>query len=204
MDESCQIAVVGAGVIGCSIAFHLVRMGQAGVCILEREPLPGSGSTSKANGGIRAQFTTEVNVAMSLASMDILDALAPEIGQPPLYQKAGYLFVTGDRSKLRAMESAAAWQRSRGVAVEVLGEAGVRQRAPWLGGPIAGGTFGSRDGFIDPGGLCNFFLREATRAGAQIRYGADVRVIEQAPGRGRWRPWSESTCPSSQSAGICS
>src|SRR5690242_20763177 len=100
MDESCEIAVIGAGVIGCSVAFHLARMGQPGVRILEREPLPGAGSTSKANGGIRAQFTTEVNVVMSLASMDILDELAPELGDPPVYRKAGYLFVTGDRPKL--------------------------------------------------------------------------------------------------------
>src|SRR3954471_7988860 len=179
MDESCDVAIVGGGVIGCSIAFHLGRMGASGVRIREREPLPGAGSTAKANGGIRAQFTTEVNVAMSLASMEILDALGPEIGQPPIYRKAGYLFVTGQPAKLSAMESAAAWQRERGVAVEVLDPAGVRARAPWLGGPIAGGTFGARDGFIDPGGLCNFFLREATRAGAQIRYGADVEAIER-------------------------
>jgi sarcosine oxidase subunit beta len=179
MDESCEIAIVGAGVIGCSIAFHLGRMGQRGVCLLEREPVPGAGSTSRANGGIRAQFTTEVNVAMSLASMEILDALAPEIGEPPLYRKAGYLFVTGEPAKLRAMESSANWQREHGVAVEVLDEAGVRARAPWLSGRIAGGTFGPRDGFIDPGGLCNFFLREATRAGAMIRYGADVSAIER-------------------------
>src|SRR5581483_1993523 len=124
MDESCEIAIVGAGVIGCSVAFHLGRMGKRSVRILEREALPGAGSTSKANGGIRAQFTTEVNVAMSLASMEILDALAPEIGDPPVYNKAGYLFVTGDPAKLRAMQSAAAWQRERGVAVEVLDEAG--------------------------------------------------------------------------------
>ena len=177
MDASCEIAIAGAGVIGCSIAFHLARMGQRGVRILEREALPGSGSTSKANGGIRAQFTTEVNVAMSLASMDILDALAPEIGDPPLYKKAGYLFVTRNPAKLRAMEASALWQKARGVAVEALDESALRARAPWLAGPIAGGTFGARDGFIDPGGLCNFFLREATRAGVEIRYGAEVTAL---------------------------
>ena len=102
MTERCEIAIVGAGVIGCSIAFHLARMGQRGVLLVEKESVPGSGSTSRANGGIRAQFTTEVNVAMSLASMDILDGLAPEMGEPPVYRKAGYLFVTGDATKLEA------------------------------------------------------------------------------------------------------
>src|SRR3954453_11832183 len=111
MDETCEVAIVGAGVIGCSVAFQLARMGKRRVLLLERESLPGAGSTSKANGGIRAQFTTEVNVRMSLASMDILDALADEIGDPPAYRKAGYLFVTGDPERARAMRSAAEWQR---------------------------------------------------------------------------------------------
>jgi sarcosine oxidase subunit beta len=120
-----------------------------------------------------------VNVAMSLASMEILDALAPEIGEPPVYRKAGYLFVTGDPARLRAMHEAAAWQRERGVTVESLDEAGLRAKAPWIDGRIAGGTFGARDGFIDPGGLCNFFLREATGAGAAIRYRAEVAAIDR-------------------------
>jgi sarcosine oxidase subunit beta len=126
-----------------------------------------------------------VNVAMSLASMEILDGLEGEIGEPSVYKKAGYLFVTGDPVKLEAMRSSAAWQRERGVAVEVLDEAAVRARAPWLAGRIAGGTFGARDGFIDPGGLCNFFLREATRSGVEIRYGAEVTAIERTAGRFR-------------------
>ncbi len=179
MAESCEVAIVGAGVIGCSIAFHLSRMGRRGVLLLEREALPGSGSTARANGGIRAQFTTEVNVAMSLASMEILDALEAEIGDPPVYRKAGYLFVTGSAEKLAAMAEAAQWQRARGVAVEVLDERGVRAKVPWLEGPVAGGTFGPRDGFIDPGRLCNFFLGEATRAGVRIGYGAEVTAIER-------------------------
>jgi sarcosine oxidase subunit beta len=75
MVERASAIVVGAGVIGCSVAFQLARMGQRNVVVLEREALPGTGSTSRANGGIRAQFTTEVNVRMSLLSMEILDAL---------------------------------------------------------------------------------------------------------------------------------
>lgn len=177
MAERADVAIIGAGVIGCSVAFQLARLGAKDVLLLEREALPGTGSTSKANGGIRAQFTTEVNVAMSLASMDILDALAPEIGDPPMYHPAGYLFLTGNPEKLAAMEAAAAFQRSRGVAVEVLDAAGVRARAPYAAGPIAGGTFGARDGFIDPGGLANFFLREAARAGVRTRYGEGVTAI---------------------------
>jgi sarcosine oxidase, subunit beta len=182
MAERADVAIIGAGVIGCSVAFQLARLGATRVLLLEKEALPGTGSTSRANGGIRAQFTTGANIAMSLASMDILDALAPEIGEPPMYHKAGYLFLTGDPKKLAAMEAAAAFQRARGVAVEVLDASGVRARAPYAAGPIAGGTFGPRDGFIDPGGLANFFLREAARAGVRTLYGAPVTAI--TPGAG--------------------
>lgn len=180
MSERADVAIIGAGVIGTSVAFQLARLGTTRVLLLEKEALPGTGSTAKANGGIRAQFTTDVNVAMSLASMEILDGLAGEIGDPPMYRKAGYLFLTGDAKRLAAMRSAAAFQRARGVAVEMLDAAGVRARAPFAAGEILGGTFGPRDGFIDPGGLTNFFLREASRAGVRTLYGAGVTGIAHA------------------------
>lgn len=176
--ERHEAVVVGAGVIGCSVAFHLTRMGCRRVLILEREQLPGSGSTSRANGGIRAQFTTEVNIAMSLRSMALLDELEAEIGTPPLYVRAGYLFVTDRPATLAAMEEAVSLQRAAGVSVELLAPGQVRDRAPWVAAAdTIGGTFGARDGFIDPGGLTNFFLAGAVRAGASIRYGSEVVSI---------------------------
>ncbi len=184
--DIADVTIIGAGVIGCSVAFHLARLGCTNVLLIDKEALPGSGSTSKANGGIRAQFTTDVNIAMSLASMDILDALADEIGEPPVYRKAGYLFLTSDPARVSAMAAAAAFQRARGVSVEMLDAEGVRAKAPYAAGRIAGGTFGSRDGFIDPGGLTSFFLREATRGGVRTRYGAEVTAIDRE-GSGTFR-----------------
>jgi len=186
MSDHADVAIIGAGVIGCSVAFHLARLGCTNVCLIDKEPLPGSGSTSKANGGIRAQFTTDVNIAMSLASMDILDTLADEIGEPPVYRKAGYLFLTSDPARFSAMKTAAAFQSARGVSVEVLDAGGVRAKAPYAAGEIAGGTFGPRDGFIDPGALTSFFPREATQAGVRTLYGAEVTAIDR-DGSGAFR-----------------
>ena len=183
MDQSASVIVVGAGVVGCSVAFQLARMGARNVVVLEREPLPGAGSTSRANGGIRAQFTTETNVRMSLLSMEILDALEEEIGSPPAYRKAGYLFLTDSPAKLAAMERAAEYQRGSGVDVEVLGAADVRRRVPWVAGAnLAGGTFGARDGFIDPGRLCNFFASRAAHEDVSFRYGHEVVGAEEKGG----------------------
>lgn len=181
MEQKASVIVIGAGVVGCSVAFQLARMGQRNVVVLEREALPGTGSTSRANGGIRAQFTTEANVRMSLLSMEILDALEDEIGQPPAYRKAGYLFLTDNLAKLAAMERAAQFQCGFGVDVEVLDAADVRRRVPWVaGGNLAGGTFGARDGFIDPGRLCAFFASAAAHDGVAFRYGQEVIAAEES------------------------
>lgn len=183
MDQQASVVVVGAGVIGCSVAFQLARMGRQEVVVLEREVLPGTGSTSRANGGIRAQFTTEANVGMSLLSMEILDALEEEIGPPPAYRKAGYLFLTDSPEKLAAMERAAEYQRGFGVDVEVLDADAVRRRVPWVSGRrLAGGTFGARDGFIDPGRLCAFFASAAAHAGVSFRYGQEVVAADEKAG----------------------
>jgi sarcosine oxidase subunit beta len=183
MEQKASVIVVGAGVVGCSVAFQLARMGARNVVVLEREPLPGAGSTSRANGGIRAQFTTETNVRMSLLSMEILDALEEEIGSPPAYRKAGYLFLTDSPAKLAAMERAAEFQRSFGVDVEVLDAEEIRRRVPWVAGAhLAGGTFGARDGFIDPGRLCAFFASAAAHDGVSFRYGHEVVGAEEKGG----------------------
>jgi sarcosine oxidase, subunit beta len=187
MTEGHNVIIVGAGVVGCAIAYNLAALGERDVLLLEREALPGSGSTAKANGGIRAQFTTPVNIAMSLAAMALLDELAPAIGEPPVYRKAGYLFLTGDERRLAAMAEAVAFQRARGVAVDLLDAAGVARLAPYVAGErLLGGTFGPRDGFIDPGGLANWFLSRSLAAGARIRYRSEVLGIEPAAG-GAWR-----------------
>jgi sarcosine oxidase subunit beta len=183
MADGHNVVIVGAGVVGCAIAYNLTVLGERDVLLLEREALPGTGSTSKANGGIRAQFTTAVNVAMSLAAMALLDELAPEIGDPPVYRKAGYLFLTGDELRLAVMAEAATFQRAHGVSVDLLDAEGIRRRAPYAaGGRLVGGTFGPRDGFIDPGGLANWFLSRALAAGARIRYRTEVLGIAPATG----------------------
>ena len=182
MPEQVDVVVVGAGVVGCSVAFHLAALGRRRVCLLETERQPACGSTAKANGGIRAQFTTGVNIRLSLASMEILDALAADIGDPPVYRKAGYLFLTADPARLETLANAAALQRSMGVDVEVLDAAAARRAAPYAAADsLVGGTFGARDGFIDPGGLASFFLREATAAGVRLQASTAVTAVRRDP-----------------------
>lgn len=177
--QKFDIALIGAGVVGASIAYHLTQMGEQSVVLLEKDVHPGGGSTAKANGGIRAQFTTEINIQMSLLSMQILDELEADIGNPPVYIKAGYLFLTANEEKMRTMEEAVEFQHSHGVEVEILDHSAICAFAPYVhADDLVGGTFGKRDGFIDPGGLCNWLLRRATAAGARLQTEAEVTAIE--------------------------
>ena len=182
MYEKHNVIIVGAGAMGCSIAYHLAQLGAQGVCIVEKEATPGCGSTGKANGGIRAQFTTRANVALSLKSMEILDGLAPEFGEPPPYNKIGYLFFTADEERMPAMAEAAARQREMGADVEPLDGDEVRRLAPYVdGADIVGGTFGARDGLIDPGRLTNWFFSAARKKGVEARLATEVSGLEREP-----------------------
>jgi sarcosine oxidase subunit beta len=81
------------------------------------------------------------------------------------------------------MARAVAFQRERGVSVELLGPDEVRARVPWAAcESVAGGTFGARDGFIDPGALANFFLGAALRAGVRVRYSTEATGVAAEPG----------------------
>ncbi|MDZ7344372.1 MAG: FAD-binding oxidoreductase [candidate division KSB1 bacterium] len=189
MHRNFDVIIIGAGVIGCSLAYHLGKLGLVKTLLVEKEEFPGTGSTSKANGGIRAQFTTEMNIRMSLLSMRLLEEMDEEMRSQSGYTKAGYLFMTAEPKRLRQMENNVRFQQQLGVAVELLTQKEIAARVPFVKTEdLAGGTFGSRDGFIDPNGLTNAFFTRAlatrtqflnrTTVTALVREGNRVRGIK--------------------------
>ncbi|MFQ5629202.1 MAG: NAD(P)/FAD-dependent oxidoreductase [bacterium] len=170
-----DVIIIGAGIIGCSLAYHLCKLGCTDVLILEREAFAGTGSTSKANGGIRAQFSTEMNIEMSLLSMRLLDKMDAEMLSEIGYKKTGYLFVTADENRWRVLWQNVAFQKEHGVSVELLTQNQVAEKIPFAKtDDLIGGSFGARDGFIDPNGLLNAFLTRALAMGAQYQPNAKV------------------------------
>src|ERR1043166_7743354 len=101
-----QVAIVGAGVIGASIAWHLGELGCSDVVVLDRAPALGGGSTPLATGGFRTQFSTEVNVRMSLLSREKLRRFADEIGVDSGYRPYGYLFLAASEATLATLRAA--------------------------------------------------------------------------------------------------
>jgi sarcosine oxidase subunit beta len=157
--------------MGTAIAYHLGRRGVRGVVVLEREPFSGSGSTSKAAGGIRTQFSTEVNVRLSMLAIEHYERFAEEMETDPVFFQVGYLFVLTDEARWASFREQAAMQRALGLPVETLTPAEVKSLVPELNvDDVLGATFCGRDGLGNPHEITQGFEKQARRLGASFRF----------------------------------
>jgi sarcosine oxidase subunit beta len=182
MTERVDVAVVGGGIIGLACALHLRRMGAGRVVVLERDGACGLGSSSRANGGVRAQFTTPANIAFSAYSIAEFERMARELPDVLDFHQVGYLLFTGDREKVPSLETAVELQHSLGVATRWLDAGEVGTLAPIVSADgIVAATFHDRDGFLDPWSAVVAMGREAAAAGAEVCCGREVLSIESRP-----------------------
>ena len=184
--RSAEVVVIGAGVIGASVAYHLAQRGCESVLVLERHREPGGGSTGRATGGFRAQFGSGVNVRLSLLSREKLVRFEEELGTDPGYRPCGYLFLTGDEAQLRALRAAQGVQRAAGLGeARVVAPAEIEEinpAAPADG--LAGGVFCATDGVIRPMRILGGYLEGAERLGVRFEYGVECTGFE-VDGKGR-------------------
>ena len=182
-----QIVVVGGGVVGASVAHHLTEKGCKDVLILEREIRQGEGSSGKATGGVRAQFETEINIKMSLYSLDFFTKFDELTGVQCGYEPRGYLFVVSTESAFDYLRKNVEKQKTLGVKdVEIVDTQTISEMIPGLNcKDIRGGSFGARDGFIDPLSVMNGFTHKAEENGAKIEFATEVLAIETKNGKVR-------------------
>src|SRR5580765_8534559 len=96
--QTAEVVIIGGGIVGSSIAWHLTHGGCKNVLVIERESSQGKGSTGKSMGGVRAQFATPVNIQMSLYSIPFYATFEERLGYPCDYRPQGYLFcATSDQ-----------------------------------------------------------------------------------------------------------
>lgn len=172
---TAPIGVVGAGVIGASVAYHLARRGRD-IVVLDRAPGPGRGSTGRATGGFRAQYATAVNVRLSLLAREKLRCFAAETGIDPGYLPAGYLWLAATPAELATLRAAQAVQHAEGLheAIEVgLDEIARLNPSLRLEG-VVGGVYCPTDGFVRPLALLQGYLTAAERLGARVHWGVEV------------------------------
>jgi sarcosine oxidase, subunit beta len=173
--ERFDAAVIGGGAIGLAVAAALARAGVERVVILEQEPAVGQGSTARANGGVRAQFTTPVNIAFSTYSIAEFERLGQEHEDLLSWHQVGYLFFTGTDRGEAQLRAARELQRSLGVDTAWVDPAEIGRLAPLvrLSG-LRGGTFHPRDGFLDPHGTVQAIRAECPSDRVTIRTGTEV------------------------------
>jgi sarcosine oxidase, subunit beta len=174
------IVIAGAGVIGCSIAWHLAMRGYREILVIDRHHALGGGSTAMATGGFRTQFGTAVNVRLSLLSREKLLRFRDELGVDPGYEPRGYLFLASSEHALRELQSAREIQRACGWdETHPLTRNEALALNPYVDDAhIIGGSFCASDGFIRPMEILRGYCAGAQRLGVRFEWKRDVRPTD--------------------------
>jgi sarcosine oxidase, subunit beta len=182
--ELADVIVVGGGIVGTSAAYHLAAAGAGRVLLLERASTVGTGSTGACAGGFRFQFSSRLNIELSLASVPMILGFTQEHGLPLDVVQDGYLFLLRDASEMEAFRGAADLQRSLGVQVHILTPQDVVKIVPGISlDGVLGASFCAEDGIADPAGLTQGYASLARGAGAVVLTGVEVSAVTATGGR---------------------
>ena len=133
MTETADVVIIGSGIVGSSVAYHLAEAGCTNVLVVEREAHQGKGSTGKSMGGVRAQFATTVNIQMSRYSIDFFATFDEQLGYPADYRPHGYLFCATNEQHLEYLKGNRERQIALGVKnVELVSREGIAAMLPQL------------------------------------------------------------------------
>jgi sarcosine oxidase subunit beta len=186
VSERAGVVIIGAGIIGTSIAYHLAKRDIANeVIVLEQERV-GSGTTSAAGGGIRSQFSTEVNIRFSLESVAFWRRWDDEIGLPVDYREEGYLLLATTPEEREQFKRNVALQNSLGVPSRFVEPEEAGRILPGLFvDDLSGAAYNASDGRAGPNEAAQAFARRARDRGVRIREGVNVTGIDVEGGRVR-------------------
>jgi sarcosine oxidase, subunit beta len=183
--QTADVVIIGGGVVGASVAYHLAERGCANVVVVEREAEQGRGSTGRATGGVRAQFASPLDIRMSLYSVEFFARFREATGRGCGYDPVGYLFLAADEAQMDSLRSAREMQRAEGLTgVEILDRAEIARRVPLLRvDDLAGGSFCQTDGLIAPLAVMRGLTARAVERGARVWTETEVTGIELEGGR---------------------
>jgi sarcosine oxidase subunit beta len=182
LPERADVVVIGGGVMGASTAFHLAEAGVTDVLLLERDSLA-CGSTSKSAGGVRAQFSDAVNIALGWHSLPAFEQFATRPGGEIDLHQVGYLFLHTEEQAWAVAQEAVALQNSMGIPTRLLtaDEAGSLNRGVHVD-DVIGATFHPRDGYCSPENVVQGYAAGARALGATVRTGVAATGIESSGG----------------------
>ncbi len=173
MADTADIVIIGAGILGCSIAYHLSLACRQRVVVVERD-LICSGSTGLSAGGIRQQFATALNIRLSQESLALFRQMPETLGIDPGFRQVGYIFLATTAEELALFRGNVELQQRLGVPVEMVTPEDLAKLVPYvrLDG-IVGGTYCPADGYASPYEVTMGYAAAARKRG--------VRILEQRP-----------------------
>lgn len=180
---TADVAVVGGGIVGSACAWRLAERGLR-VAVLEAAPVLGAGSSGRSGAGVRVQFSEEVNVRLSWASIQEYRTFGERYGVSSGYRPNGYLFLVPE-TKWAEHLGGVAVQRRVGAPVEELTPDEAQALVPFVTDGVYRCTYGPADGYIDPVAVLRTYLNLAGQRGARLLLGAPVQKIQQL--RDGWR-----------------
>ncbi len=180
-------AVIGGGCVGLAIAHALARHNPGRIVLIEREAMHGAGSTGLGAGGVRAQFSTDINIGLSIESMRIFADFERETGEPLRFDPIGYLFLAATDDAWRDLRKSNARQRALGVPAEMLDPAAVAERFAFLDASrIRGAAWCPVDGVTDPHAVVQGYATSARRRGVEMAMSTVVRALRFERDRSAW------------------
>jgi len=183
LPDKADVVVIGGGIIGVSVAYYLALKGVPQVLLLERGMM-GQGSTGKCAGGIRSQFSTEINVKFSLLSRSVFDSFEENFQVDPEFRRVGYLFLASQEGQWAQLRRNAQLLEAHGVAPELLEPDEISRRWPFLEvGDLLGGSYSPQDGYAGPYEVLQGFAKGARSLGARLVEGVEVTSIRVSGGR---------------------
>jgi sarcosine oxidase subunit beta len=169
LPRTADAVVVGGGVMGASTAYHLARKGIGDVVLVEREEFLGQMSTGQCAGGIRHQFSSEINIRLSTESIAMMERFPEELGQDVGLRFCGYLFILTREKDLPSFRDNVALQHGLGIDTRWLEPQDAAGIVPELNlDGVLAGTIYDRDGLADPSGVVQGYAAGARREGVTI------------------------------------
>jgi sarcosine oxidase subunit beta len=178
LPTTADIVIIGGGVMGASAAYHLAKCGVKNIVLLEKEEFFGTGATGRCAGGVRYQFSTDINVKLSIESLPMIERFKDEIGQDVNYRKCGYLLIATNEQDAATFKHNVEMQNSLGVQTQLLSGDEVRARLPLMKFEDAiCGTFNPEDGIVDPNSVVAGYVSAAQKLGVKALTAAEVTGI---------------------------
>lgn len=183
LPSHAQVVVIGGGIVGCSVAYHLTKLGWKDVVLLERKSLT-SGTTWHAAGLIGQLRATHNMTRLAQYTAELYRTLERETGQATGLKQNGSLSIATDNERFTELKRGASMARCFGLEVEVITASEARELWPLLNiADVAGAVFLPKDGQINPSDVAQAIAKGARMGGASIFENTKVTAIHQANGR---------------------